>query len=224
MFRVDGIREFNNKTKNTATQNAKNIQNEISRAGITPTFFSHSFSSFIQQTPTGFECSFENSESLLETRRSHILRSAVLLGPKYAPRLPPFKSTGTLLLAPGRVRQIDTGTGSDSGRRAALPVLLVRLLEHVLALQLGVEPGADEERAAHLAVQRVRLLRGRGEPVLQHHGDQVVDPLGGGLGAEVEGLVRREGLAEDHHRVHVGVYHCLTTNTIANTSTSTSRK
>lgn len=102
------------------------------------------------------------------------------------------------------------GRGLGRGRRrAAFPVLLIRRLEHVLALQLGVEPGADEEGAAHLAVQRVRLLGRRREPLLEHHRDEVVDPLGGGLGAEVEQLCGGEGLAEDHHRVHVSVYHRL---------------
>lgn len=94
-------------------------------------------------------------------------------------------------------------------RRAALPVLVVRLLEHVVAAQLGVQPGADEEGAAHLPVQRVGLLRRRGEPVLEHHRDEVVDPLGGGLRAELEGLFGGERLAQDHHRVHVGVDHRL---------------
>lgn len=100
--------------------------------------------------------------------------------------------------------------GSGRGRGlATFPVLLVSRLEHVLAAQLGVEPGADEERAAHLPVQRVRLLRWRREAMFEHHRDEVVDPLGGGLTAELEGLRGGEGLAEDHHRVHVSVYHRL---------------
>lgn len=94
---------------------------------------------------------------------------------------------------------------------AALPVLLVGLLEHFLALQLRLQPGADEERAAHLAMQRVGLLWGRGEPVFEHHWDQVMDPLRGGLRSEVEGLCGRKGLAEDHHRIHVSIHHRLET-------------
>lgn len=93
--------------------------------------------------------------------------------------------------------------------RAAFPVLLIRHFEHLPALQLSIQPGADEERAAHLTVERVRLLRGRGEPVFEHHGDEVVDPLGGGLGTEVEGHRGGKSLAEDHHCIHVGIHHCL---------------
>lgn len=94
---------------------------------------------------------------------------------------------------------------------AAFPVLLIRRLEHVLTPQLGIQPGADEERAAHLSVQRVRLLRRRGESVSEHHGDEVVDSLGGGLTAELEGLCGGEGLSEDHHCIHMSMYHCLDT-------------
>lgn len=92
---------------------------------------------------------------------------------------------------------------------AAFPVLLIRHFEHLPALQLSIQPGADEERAAHLTVERVCLLRGRGEPVFEHHGDEVVDPLGGGLGTEVEGHRGGKSLAEDHHCIHVGIHHCL---------------
>lgn len=117
-----------------------------------------------------------------------------------------------MLLAPGQARQTSpTRLGSVAGGSAAPPVVLVCLLEHVLALKLGIQPRADEEGAAHLAMQRVRLLGRRGEAVFEHHRDQVVDPLGGGLGTEVEGVRGREGLAEDHHRVHVSVHHCLET-------------
>jgi len=104
-----------------------------------------------------------------------------------------------------------TGSGRVRGRRAALPVLVVRRVEHVLALQLRVQPGADEERAAHLAVERVRLLGRRRQPVFEHHGDDVVDPLRGRLGAEFKVVRGGEGLAEDHHRVHVGAHHRLET-------------
>lgn len=89
------------------------------------------------------------------------------------------------------------------------PVVVVGLLEHVPAGHLGLEFGADEEGAAHLAVQRVRLLGRRRQALPQHHWDQSVDALGGALSAEVEGLRGGEGLAEDHHRVHVGVLHHL---------------
>lgn len=47
--------------------------------------------------------------------------------------------------------------------------------------------------------------------MFEHHRDEVVDSLGGGLGTEFEGLGGGEGLAEDHHSIHVGVYHCLDT-------------
>lgn len=112
-------------------------------------------------------------------------------------------------LAPGCVIG-PTGASSGRGRgRAAFPVLLVSRLEHILAAQFGVEPGADEEGASHLAVQRVRLLRWWGEAVLEHHRDEVVDSLGGGLAAELEVLRGGEGLSEDHHSVHVSVDHRL---------------
>lgn len=84
-------------------------------------------------------------------------------------------------------------------------------MKHVLAPQLRVQPGADEERAAHLTVERVCLLWRRGEPLFEHHGDEVVDSLGGGLSAKFEGLHRGKGLAEDHHSVDVSVYHRLDT-------------
>ena len=43
----------------------------------------------------------------------------------------------------------------------------------------------------------------------EHHRDEVVDSLGGGLGTEVEGLFGGEGLTEDHHRIHMGAHHRL---------------
>ena len=133
---------------------------------------------------------------------------------------------GAHRLAPAPVRQeksIKQKTNSKKGggeaaRRASvlggrphasLPVLPVALLEHVVAAELGAEAGADEEGPAHLAVQRIGFLRGRGQPLLQHDGDEVVDALRGRLGAEVEGLDGRERLAQDHHGVHVGVDHRL---------------
>jgi len=109
----------------------------------------------------------------------------------------------------GKTRDWPSSWGGGGRRRPPLPVLPVGLLEHVVAAQLGVEAGADEEGAAHLAVQRIGLLRGRSQPLLQHDGDEVVDALRGRLGAEVEGLGGRERLAQDHHRVHVGIHHGL---------------
>lgn len=58
-------------------------------------------------------------------------------------------------------------------------------------------------------MEGVGLLRGRGEALLQHHGDQVVDALRGALGPEVKGLRGGEGLTQDHHRIHMGVLHGL---------------
>lgn len=91
------------------------------------------------------------------------------------------------------------------------PVVVVGILEHVLAGYLGFEFGADEERAAHLAVEGVRLLRRRCESLPQHHRDEAVDALGGALSSKVKGLLRGEGLPEDHHCVHMGVLHSLIT-------------
>lgn len=111
-------------------------------------------------------------------------------------------------LSPGPVVTWRAASGRGRGR-AALPVFVVSRLEHVLAGQLGVEPGADEEGTAHLAVQRVCLLRWRGEAVFQHHRDEVVDSLGGGLAAELKGLPGGKGFSQDHHCIHVSIYHCL---------------
>lgn len=47
--------------------------------------------------------------------------------------------------------------------------------------------------------------------MFEHHRDEVVDSLGGGLRAKFEGFCGGEGLAEDHHRIHMGIYHCLDT-------------
>lgn len=47
--------------------------------------------------------------------------------------------------------------------------------------------------------------------MFEHHRDEVVDSLGGGLGAKFKGLCGGKGLTEDHHRIHMGVYHCLDT-------------
>lgn len=96
-------------------------------------------------------------------------------------------------------------------RASIFPVVAVGLLEHVLAGDFSFEFGADEEGAAHLAVEGVRLLGRRRESLPQHHGDQAVDALGGALSSEVKGLLRGEGLPEDHHCVHVGVLHHLIT-------------
>lgn len=59
-------------------------------------------------------------------------------------------------------------------------------------------------------MEGVRLLRRRREAVAQHDGDEALDALGGALGAEVEGLRGREGFAQDHHRLHMGVLEGLT--------------
>ena len=93
------------------------------------------------------------------------------------------------------------------------PVVAVGVLEHVLTGYFSFEFGADEEGAAHLAVEGVRLLGRRRESLSQHHGDEAVDPLRGALGAEVKRLGGGEGLPEDHHCVHVGVLHRLVTGT-----------
>lgn len=88
------------------------------------------------------------------------------------------------------------------------PPLLVGVVdvqEHVLAGDFGAKLGADEEGAGHLAVQGVGLLGGRGEAVTQHDGDQTLDPLRGALGAKVKGVRVGEGLAQNHHSLHVGV-------------------
>ncbi len=47
--------------------------------------------------------------------------------------------------------------------------------------------------------------------MFEHHRDEVVDSLSGGLGAKVKRRWGGEGLAEDHHSIHVSVYHCLYT-------------
>lgn len=110
---------------------------------------------------------------------------------------------------------VQASTGRSSalcGLRASVPpVVPVRLLEHVLAGYLSFEFGADEEGAAHLAVEGVRLLWRRREALPQHHRDELVDTLGGALSSKVKGLLRGEGLPEDHHCVHVGVLHRLIT-------------
>lgn len=38
----------------------------------------------------------------------------------------------------------------------------------------------------------------------EHDRDEVLDALGGALGAEVKGLTGGEGFSQDHHRLHVG--------------------
>lgn len=91
------------------------------------------------------------------------------------------------------------------------PVVAVGLLEHVLAGDLSFEFGADEEGAAHLPVEGVGFLRRWRQSLPQHHGDEAVDALGGALCSEVKGLLGGEGLAEDHHRIHMGVLHRLST-------------
>lgn len=96
-------------------------------------------------------------------------------------------------------------------RAAIFPVVVVGLLEHVIAGYLSFEFGADEEGAAHLAVERVCLLRRRRESLPQHHRDEAVDPLGGALTPKVKRHHRGEGLPEDHHCLHVGVLHRLIT-------------
>lgn len=36
-----------------------------------------------------------------------------------------------------------------------------------------------------------------------------MDALGGALSPELKGVLRGEGLSEDHHGIHMGVLHCL---------------
>lgn len=89
------------------------------------------------------------------------------------------------------------------------PVVVVGLVEHVLAAELRIQAGADEEGAAHFAVQGISFFWWRDEPLFQHDGDEVVDALRGALRPEVKGLHRGKSLAQDHHRIHVGVHHDL---------------
>lgn len=85
-----------------------------------------------------------------------------------------------------------------------LVVAIVHVQKHVSARDASVQLGADEEGAGHLAVEGVRLLRRRREPVSQHDGDEVLDALGGALGSEVKGLAGGKGFSQDHHCLHVG--------------------
>lgn len=91
------------------------------------------------------------------------------------------------------------------------PVVVVGLLEHLLAGYFCFKFGADEEGATHLSVEWVRFLGRRRQSLLQHHGDEFVDALGGALTSKVKGNLGREGLAEYHHCIHVGVLHRLNT-------------
>lgn len=45
--------------------------------------------------------------------------------------------------------------------------------------------------------------------MFEHDGDEVVDALRGALRSEIKRLLGGEGLAQDHHRIHVGVLHGL---------------
>lgn len=84
-------------------------------------------------------------------------------------------------------------------------VSVVDLEEHFTAVKVCLQLGANEERASHLAVQRVRLLGRRSEPVTQHHRDQAVDATRRALSAEVEGVWRCKCFSQDHHRLHVSI-------------------
>ena len=95
------------------------------------------------------------------------------------------------------------------GRLLALDVVVVDIHEHVPARDLSPELGAYKEGAGHLAVEGVGLLWRRREAVAQHDGDEVLDALGGALCAEVKRLSGGESLAQDHHRLHVGVHEGL---------------
>lgn len=98
--------------------------------------------------------------------------------------------------------------GAGLSRPLSLPPLrvgVVHVQEHVPAGDVGLQLGADQEGAGHLAVERVGLLGRRGEAVAQHDGDEVLDALRGALHAEVEGLGGGERFAEDHHGLDVGV-------------------
>lgn len=88
-------------------------------------------------------------------------------------------------------------------------VVAVGLLEHGLAGESGLQLGTDEEGAPHLPVQRVGLLGWGDETVPQHDGNQVVDLLGGALGAKIKGLIGGEGLPQDEDGIQVGVFHDL---------------
>lgn len=90
-----------------------------------------------------------------------------------------------------------------------LVVGMVNVQEHVPAGYPSLQFGADEEGARHLSVEGVRLLGGWREAVAQHDGDEVLNALGGALGAEVEGFAGRKGFAEDHHSLHVGIHERL---------------
>lgn len=67
-------------------------------------------------------------------------------------------------------------------------IVAVRLLKHVFTRDFSIEFGADEEGPAHLPVEGISFLRRRCKSFPQHHRDEAVDPFGGALLAEVEGL------------------------------------
>lgn len=88
-------------------------------------------------------------------------------------------------------------------------VVTVCFFEHGLTGEAGLQLRADEERATHLAVQRVGLLWWWDEAVFQHNGYQVVDLLSSALGTKVEGLFRGKGLPQDENGIQVSILHGL---------------
>lgn len=86
-----------------------------------------------------------------------------------------------------------------------LVVGIVHIQEHVLARYACIQFGANEEGASHLAVEGVCLFGWWSEAVAEHDGDEVLDALGGALGAKVKGLGGGECFAENHHRLHVSI-------------------
>ena len=85
-------------------------------------------------------------------------------------------------------------------------VVLVDLVEEGVAVDSGAEPGGEEEGASELAMQRVAVLGGRGQPVLQQRGNETVDVLGRVLVCKVKRLVPGKGLPESGGGIDVGVH------------------
>ena len=89
-------------------------------------------------------------------------------------------------------------------------VLVEDSLEYLVAVEPGPESGAEEEGSGELTVERVALLGGRSESVVQEDGDQPPYPQGRLLATKVEDSVVFERLSEDEGGLVVGTEQLLT--------------
>ncbi len=89
-------------------------------------------------------------------------------------------------------------------------VFVIDVHQHRSALNSGPKFCAQKERSRQFPVQRVRFCRRRGQTMLQHGGNQMMDPLCHILCSEIKRAFMCKRLSQNQNRAAVGFIHYST--------------